>query len=42
MLGENVTQITVDATIEDDVEWLRLTVDPREEGVFSWERVISE
>lgn len=41
-LGENVTQITVDATIEDDVEWLRLTVDPREEGVFSWERVISE
>jgi hypothetical protein len=41
-LGDNVTQITVDATIEDDVEWLRLTVDPREEAVFGWERVISE
>ena len=27
---------------EDDVEWLRLTVDPRDEAVFGWERVISE
>jgi hypothetical protein len=38
-LGDNVTQITVDKTLEDDVEWLRLHVDPRSEEVFTWERV---
>lgn len=36
----NLTQITVDRSIEDDVLWLRLTVDPRSQTVFSWEEVV--
>lgn len=35
----NVTQITVDRSIEDDIVWLRLHIDPRAPGVFSWEEV---
>jgi hypothetical protein len=35
----NVTQVIVDQTIEDDVEWLRLHVDPTAPAVFRWERV---
>lgn len=34
----NVTQIIVDRSIEDDADWLRLHVDPRSPGVFSWEQ----
>src|SRR5205814_4952987 len=34
----NVTQIIVDRSIEDDADWLRLHVDPRAPGVFSWEQ----
>jgi hypothetical protein len=32
----NVTQLVVDRSIEDDSDWLRLHVDPRAPGVFSW------
>lgn len=35
----NVTQIIVDRSIEDDIDWLRLHVDPRSPAVFSWEQV---
>ena len=35
----NVTQITVDRSIEDDIVWLRLRIDPRDPAVFSWEEV---
>jgi hypothetical protein len=35
----NLTQITVDRSIEDDIVWLKLHVDPRSEEVFSWEEV---
>ena len=35
----NVTQVVVDRSIEDDMDWLRLHVDPRSETVFSWEQM---
>lgn len=35
----NLTQITVDRSIEDDIVWVRLHVDPKAPGVFSWEEV---
>ncbi len=35
----NVTQLIVDRSIEADVDWLRLTVDPKSPGVFSWTQV---
>ncbi len=35
----NVTQITVDRSIEADVNWVRLRIDPRSDEVFSWEEV---
>jgi hypothetical protein len=35
----NVTQIIVDRSLEDDADWLRLHVDPRSPGVFSWDQV---
>lgn len=35
----NVTQIIVDRSIEDDIDWLKLTVDPSSPDVFSWEQV---
>jgi len=36
---ENVTQIIIDRSIEDDTDWLRLHVDPASSDVFSWEQV---
>ena len=36
----NVTQIIVDRSIEDDIDWLRLHVDPKSPSVFSWEQVL--
>lgn len=36
----NVTQIIVDRTIEDDINWLRVHIDPASSDVFSWEQVI--
>jgi len=36
---DNVTQVIVDRSIENDVVWLRLHVDPKSEAVFSWEEV---
>lgn len=35
----NVTQITVDRSIEGDVVWVRLRIDPKSAQVFSWEEV---
>lgn len=35
----NVTQIIVDNSIEDDTNWLRLKIDPKSPGVFSWSQV---
>ncbi len=35
----NVTQVVVDRSIEDDMDWLRLHVDPAAPEVFSWEQV---
>jgi hypothetical protein len=35
----NVTQIIVDRSIEDDIDWLRLHVDPKSPEVFTWEQV---
>jgi hypothetical protein len=39
---DNVTQIIVDRSIEDDINWLRLHVDPKSSAVFSWEQVTVE
>lgn len=36
----NLTQITVDRAIEDDIVWLRLTIDPSTPDVFSWAEVV--
>jgi hypothetical protein len=36
---DNVTQIIVDRSIEDDANWLRLRIDPLSSEVFSWEQV---
>ena len=35
----NVTQIIVDRSIEDDLVWLKLRIDPGSVKVFSWEEV---
>jgi hypothetical protein len=34
----NLTRITVEGSTDAD-EWLRLTIDPRAPGIFSWQRV---
>ncbi len=36
----NVTQIIVDRTIEADIEWLKLNIDPNTAAVFTWTREI--
>jgi hypothetical protein len=36
----NVTQLVVDRSIEDDIDWLRLHVDPRTPEVFSWAQAV--
>ena len=35
----NVTQLVVDRSLEDDADFVRLHVDPKTPGVFSWENV---
>jgi len=35
----NLTGIIVDRSIEDDMDYLRLTIDPKSKSVFSWEQV---
>jgi hypothetical protein len=35
----NITQVIVDRSIEDDIDYLRLKIDPRSAAVFSWEQV---
>lgn len=35
----NLTGIIVDRSIEDDIDYLRLTIDPKSKSVFSWEQV---
>ena len=35
----NVTQLVVDRSLEDDADFVRLHVDPKAPGVFSWENV---
>jgi hypothetical protein len=35
----NITQVVVDRSIEDDIDYLRLTIDPQSAAVFSWEQV---
>jgi hypothetical protein len=34
----NVTQIVVDRAIEADVDWLKLTIDPKSPTLFSWQQ----
>ena len=36
----NLTRVTVQGSTNTPVEWLRLTIDPRSEGVFSFENVV--
>ncbi|MBL0171986.1 MAG: hypothetical protein IPP90_14940 [Gemmatimonadaceae bacterium] len=36
----NITQLTVDRSIEADIDWLKLHIDPNTPGVFTWEQVI--
>jgi hypothetical protein len=36
----NVTQVVVDRSIETDIDWLRLHVDPRSAEVFTWTQVL--
>jgi hypothetical protein len=36
----NLTRITVQGSTNAPSEWLRLTIDPRLPGVFSWENVV--
>jgi len=36
----NLTRITVQGSTNEPSEWLRLTIDPRSPGVFSWENVV--
>jgi hypothetical protein len=36
---ENITQVIVDRSIEDDIDYLRLTIDPKSAAVFNWEQV---
>ena len=35
----NVTQLVVDRSLEDDADYVRLHIDPRTPGVFTWENV---
>ncbi|HEU4994113.1 MAG TPA: hypothetical protein VFT29_04810 [Gemmatimonadaceae bacterium] len=35
----NITQLTVDRSIEADIDWLKLRIDPKSPAVFSWEQV---
>ncbi|MBY0490760.1 MAG: hypothetical protein K2R93_13035 [Gemmatimonadaceae bacterium] len=35
----NITQLTVDRSIEADIDWLKLTIDPTSPTVFSWKQV---
>ena len=35
----NLTNIIVDRSIEDDMDYLRLTINPKSKSVFSWEQV---
>jgi Calcineurin-like phosphoesterase len=35
----NVTQLVVDRSLEDDADYVRLHVDPKTPGVFTWENV---
>lgn len=35
----NITQVIVDRSLEDDANYVRLTIDPRSASVFSWEQV---
>ena len=36
----NLTRITVQGSTNTPHEWLRLTIDPRAAGIFSWENVV--
>lgn len=36
----NLTRITVQGSTNTPHEWLRLTIDPRAQGIFSWQNVI--
>lgn len=36
----NITQLTVDRSIENDIDWLKLRIDPKTASVFSWQQVI--
>ncbi len=35
----NVTQLVVDRSIEADIDWVKLTIDPKSPAVFSWAQV---
>jgi hypothetical protein len=35
----NITQVILDRSIEDDIDYLRLKIDPKSAAVFSWEQV---
>jgi hypothetical protein len=35
----NITQVIVDRSIEDDIDYLRLKIDPKSAAVFTWEQV---
>ena len=35
----NITQLTVDRSIEADIDWLKLRIDPKSPAVFSWQQV---
>ncbi len=35
----NVTQVVVDRSIEDDIDWLKLKIDPKSPTLFSWTQV---
>jgi hypothetical protein len=36
----NLTRVTAQGSTNTPSEWLRLTIDPRLPGVFSWENVV--
>ncbi len=36
----NITQLTVDRSIEADIDWLKLRIDPKSASVFSWQQMI--
>lgn len=35
----NITQLTVDRSIEADIDWVKITVDPKSAAVFSWQQM---